>query len=414
MARIVMKFGGTSVANVERIKSVAQRVKAEVDAGNEVGLVVSAMSGVTNELVGYVRDTSRFYDTREYDTVVSAGEQITCGLAAIALQEVGVSARSWLGWQVPIRTDDAHGSARIESIEGEEIVRRMGEGQVAVFAGFQGVDANNRIATLGRGGSDTSAVAIAAALGAERCDIYTDVDGIYTTDPRIGGVDAVDVGVDVAAFGAQGGGDRHRRGVRAAAAQGRDPVVRVDALEAREHGDLPLAHPADDLLALDALDARAAVGVVGADRDLPAQPGTRGDADLLQRDRRQPAGDLLAGGDHRVVLPGVVEPRGVADVADQFVGDAGHRGDHQADLVAGVDLRLDPLGDALDALDVGDRGAAELHHDAGHGRSGPWVDVRAVARRTAATHTLSVLSRARNRAPKARLWPTARHPHPTL
>ncbi|MDZ7711638.1 MAG: aspartate kinase [Rhodovibrio sp.] len=185
MARIVMKFGGTSVANVERIKSVAERVKAEVDAGNEVGLVVSAMSGVTNELVGYVRDTSKFYDTREYDTVVSAGEQITCGLAALALQEQGVSARSWLGWQVPIRTDDAHGSARIESIEGEEIIRRMGEGQVAVFAGFQGVDDTQRISTLGRGGSDTSAVAIAAALEAERCDIYTDVDGIYTTDPRI-------------------------------------------------------------------------------------------------------------------------------------------------------------------------------------------------------------------------------------
>jgi aspartate kinase len=186
MARIVMKFGGTSVADVDRIKQVARRVKAEVDAGHQVGVVVSAMSGVTNQLVGYVREASRFYDTREYDTVVSAGEQITVGLTAIALQEIGVSARSWLGWQVPIKTDDAHGSARIMEIDGGEIIRRMEQaGQVAVFAGFQGVDPQGRVSTLGRGGSDTSAVAIAAAVGADRCDIYTDVDGIYTTDPRI-------------------------------------------------------------------------------------------------------------------------------------------------------------------------------------------------------------------------------------
>lgn len=185
MARIVMKFGGTSVGDVDRIKKVAEKVKAEVDAGNEVGVVVSAMSGTTNQLVEYVRETSRFYDTREYDVVVSSGEQITVGLLSIALQEIGVSARSWLGWQVPIKTDDAHGSARILEIEGDEIIRRMGEGQAAVFAGFQGVDPEGRITTLGRGGSDTSAVAIAAALNAERCDIYTDVDGVYTTDPRI-------------------------------------------------------------------------------------------------------------------------------------------------------------------------------------------------------------------------------------
>jgi aspartate kinase len=185
MARIVMKFGGTSVANVERIKAVAERVKAEVDAGNEVAVVVSAMAGVTNTFEGYVRETSRLFDLREYDVVVSAGEQVTCGLTALALQEIGVSARSWLGWQVPIRTDDAHGSARITGIEGDDIVHRMGQGQVAVFAGFQGVDPQGRVTTLGRGGSDTSAVAIAAAVSADRCDIYTDVDGVYTSDPRV-------------------------------------------------------------------------------------------------------------------------------------------------------------------------------------------------------------------------------------
>ena len=185
MARIVMKFGGTSVANVERIQAVADRVRAEVDAGNEVAVVVSAMAGVTNEFEGYVRQASKLFDLREYDVVVSAGEQVTAGLTAIALQAKSVSARSWLGWQVPIRTDDAHGSARIERIDGSEIVRRMGEGQVAVFAGFQGVDPQGRVTTLGRGGSDTSAVALAAAVGADRCDIYTDVDGIYTTDPRV-------------------------------------------------------------------------------------------------------------------------------------------------------------------------------------------------------------------------------------
>ena len=186
MARIVMKFGGTSVADVARIRAAAEKVKAEVDAGNEVGVVVSAMSGVTNQLEGYVREIARLFDTREYDTVVAAGEQITVGLIALALQQMGISARSWLGWQVPIVTDDAHGSARITEIRGAEIVRRMREeGQVAAFAGFQGVDPHGRVSTLGRGGSDTSAVALAAALGADRCDIYTDVDGVYTTDPRL-------------------------------------------------------------------------------------------------------------------------------------------------------------------------------------------------------------------------------------
>ena len=185
MARIVMKFGGTSVANVERIRAAARRVKAEVDAGNQVGVVVSAMAGVTNQFEGFVRETSRLFDVREYDVVVSAGEQVTSGLMALALQEMGVTARSWLGWQVPIQTDDAHGSARITGIDGEEIVGRMNGGQVAVFAGFQGLDPNGRVTTLGRGGSDTSAVALAAAVSADRCDIYTDVDGVYTTDPRL-------------------------------------------------------------------------------------------------------------------------------------------------------------------------------------------------------------------------------------
>ena len=186
MARIVMKFGGTSVADVGRIRAAAEKIQAAVRAGNQVGVVVSAMSGVTNQLEGYVRETARLFDTREYDVVVSAGEQITVGLMALALQQLGVSARSWLGWQVPITTDDAHGSARITEIGGTEVIRRMeAEAQVAVFAGFQGVDPQGRVTTLGRGGSDTSAVALAAALGADRCDIYTDVDGVYTTDPRV-------------------------------------------------------------------------------------------------------------------------------------------------------------------------------------------------------------------------------------
>ena len=192
MARIVMKFGGTSVADLDRIHNVARHVKREVDAGHEVAVVVSAMSGKTNELVGWVQNTpkvagadSPFFDSREYDAVVASGEQVTSGLVAIALQSMGINARSWQGWQIPIQTDSTHGAARILEIDGSEIIRRMGEGQVAVVAGFQGLGPDNRIATLGRGGSDTSAVAIAAAVKADRCDIYTDVDGVYTTDPRI-------------------------------------------------------------------------------------------------------------------------------------------------------------------------------------------------------------------------------------
>ncbi len=180
-----MKFGGTSVADLERIRSVAGRVKVEVEAGNEVVVAVSAMAGVTNQLADYADQVAGIYDLREYDVVVSSGEQVSAGILAIVLQDMGVSARSWLGWQIPIRTDDAHGSARIEDIDADEILRRLGEGQVAVVAGFQGIDAQGRITTLGRGGTDTSAVALAAALGAARCDIYTDVDGVYTTDPRI-------------------------------------------------------------------------------------------------------------------------------------------------------------------------------------------------------------------------------------
>lgn len=185
MARLVLKFGGTSVGNVERIKNVARRVKAVVDAGNEVAVVVSAMSGETNKLVGFCRDIAPLHDAREYDAVVASGEQVTAGLLAIALQELGVSARSWAGWQIPLETDGAHGSARIMRIDTAEIERRMKEGQVAVIAGFQGIGPDHRITTLGRGGSDTSAVALAAAMKADRCDIYTDVDGVYTTDPRI-------------------------------------------------------------------------------------------------------------------------------------------------------------------------------------------------------------------------------------
>jgi aspartate kinase len=185
MARIVMKFGGTSVADLERIRRAAVRVKAEVEAGHEVAVVVSAMAGVTNSMVDLVRGAAHLADLREYDVVVSSGEQVTSGLMAIVLQSLGVAARSWMGWQIPVRTNDAHGSARIEEIEVAEMKRRFGEGQVAVVAGFQGVDPQGRITTLGRGGSDTSAVALAAALEAERCDIYTDVDGVYTTDPRI-------------------------------------------------------------------------------------------------------------------------------------------------------------------------------------------------------------------------------------
>ncbi len=185
MARLVMKFGGTSVANVDRIRNAARHVKREVAAGHEVAVVVSAMAGATNQLVAWTREAAVLHDAREYDVVVASGEQVTAGLLAIVLQDMGVMARSWAGWQIPIETDGAHGSARILSIDGQVLVERMRQGQVPVITGFQGLGPNNRITTLGRGGSDTSAVAVAAAVGAERCDIYTDVDGVYTTDPRV-------------------------------------------------------------------------------------------------------------------------------------------------------------------------------------------------------------------------------------
>ena len=181
-----MKFGGTSVANIDRIRNVARHVKREVAAGREVAVVVSAMEGKTNELVAWCKDAAKLYDPREYDAVVASGEQVTAGLLAIALQEMGVPARSWQGWQAPICTTAAHGSARIESIDGSRIVEGFTRREVAVVAGFQGVHKETgRITTLGRGGSDTSAVALAAAIRADRCDIYTDVDGVYTTDPRV-------------------------------------------------------------------------------------------------------------------------------------------------------------------------------------------------------------------------------------
>ncbi|NJL07273.1 MAG: aspartate kinase [Methylacidiphilales bacterium] len=186
MPRLVMKFGGTSVANVERIRNVARHVKREVDAGYHVAVVVSAMSGKTNELVGWCKDAAPLYDAREYDTVVASGEQVTSGLLAIVLSAMGVPARSWQGWQIPILTDHAHGAARIKGIDGTNLADGFAKGEVAVISGFQGVHPDTgRITTLGRGGSDTSAVAVAAAIGAERCDIYTDVDGVYTTDPRL-------------------------------------------------------------------------------------------------------------------------------------------------------------------------------------------------------------------------------------
>ena len=185
MARLVMKFGGTSVANIERIRNVARHVKREIEAGFDVAVVVSAMSGKTNELVGWVIESNKQYDPCEYDAVVASGEQVTSGLLAIVLQEMGIPARSWQGWQIPIETDQAHGSARIARIDGEKLIEGFARKEVAVIAGFQGVDPSGRIATLGRGGSDTSAVAVAAAVHADRCDIYTDVDGVYTTDPRV-------------------------------------------------------------------------------------------------------------------------------------------------------------------------------------------------------------------------------------
>jgi aspartate kinase len=186
MPRLVMKFGGTSVATVERIRNVARHVKREVEAGYEVAVVVSAMAGKTNELVAWCKEASGLFDPREYDVVVASGEQVTSGLLAIVLQEMGVPARSWQGWQIPILTSDAHGSARIADIDGAAMRKSLAGRQVAVVSGFQGVHKDSgRITTLGRGGSDTSAVALAAALEADRCDIYTDVDGVYTTDPRI-------------------------------------------------------------------------------------------------------------------------------------------------------------------------------------------------------------------------------------
>src|SRR3954471_8681327 len=198
MARIVMKFGGTSMADIERIRHVAGLVKREVERGNQVAVVVSAMAGETNKLVAWTNDAAKppvegtggkvlqpIPDQREYDVVVAAGEQITAGLLAITLNAMGVKARSWLGWQVPINTSAVHGSARIEGVPASEMQRAIEGGEVAVVAGFQGVAPGTRISTLGRGGSDTSAVAVAAGIGAARCDIYTDVDGVYTTDPRI-------------------------------------------------------------------------------------------------------------------------------------------------------------------------------------------------------------------------------------
>ena len=185
MARLVMKFGGTSVGDLDRIRNVACHVKREVDAGHKVAVVVSAMAGETNKLVEYCRAISPLHDAREYDAVVASGEQVSTGLLALTLQAMGVDARSWQGWQGPVLTDETHGAARITSIVGDKLIERIEGGQVAVVAGFQGLAPDGRIATLGRGGSDTSAVAIAAGIHADRCDIYTDVDGVYTTDPRI-------------------------------------------------------------------------------------------------------------------------------------------------------------------------------------------------------------------------------------
>ncbi|MEM6849134.1 MAG: aspartate kinase [Pseudomonadota bacterium] len=185
MSRIVMKFGGTSVADLGRIRNAAAHIQREVAAGNEVAVTVSAMAGETNRLVALCREASAIHDAREYDAVVSSGENVTSGLLAIVLQGEGIEARSFQGWQIPMRTSAAHGAARVEEIDPVDLRTRMGNGQVIVVAGFQGISPQNRITTLGRGGSDTTAVALAAALQADRCDIYTDVDGVYTTDPRI-------------------------------------------------------------------------------------------------------------------------------------------------------------------------------------------------------------------------------------
>ncbi|MFO1138687.1 MAG: aspartate kinase [Paracoccus sp. (in: a-proteobacteria)] len=186
MPLLVMKFGGTSVADLERIKNAAQKVRREVERGYDVIVIVSAMSGKTNELVGWVEATSPMFDAREYDAVVASGENVTAGLMALTLQEMEIPARSWQGWQVPINTTAQHSAARFVDIPRANIDQKFTEGfKVAVVAGFQGIGPDGRITTLGRGGSDTTAVAFAAAFGAERCDIYTDVDGVYTTDPRI-------------------------------------------------------------------------------------------------------------------------------------------------------------------------------------------------------------------------------------
>ncbi len=185
MARIVMKFGGTSMAGTERIRRVAQIVKAQTDRGDEVAVVVSAMAGDTDRLVNFCREANALYDPAEYDVVVAAGEQITSGLLAMTLQALGAQARSWMGWQMPVQTGSAHSKAKIDDITTDQLLESMGAGQIAVIPGFQGLSDKNRITTLGRGGSDTSAVAVAAAVKADRCDIYTDVDGVYTTDPRI-------------------------------------------------------------------------------------------------------------------------------------------------------------------------------------------------------------------------------------
>ena len=185
MELLVLKFGGTSVADVNRIKDVALRIKQEVDAKNKVIVVVSAMSGVTNKMVNLVNEASENFEFSEYDTVLSSGEQVTAALLSISLKSIGIKARSWLGWQIPIVTDDIHGKSTIKEIKQENIKKSLDDGFVAVVSGFQGISSDNRITTLGRGGSDTSAVAIAAAFSADRCDIFTDVDGVYTTDPRI-------------------------------------------------------------------------------------------------------------------------------------------------------------------------------------------------------------------------------------
>ncbi|HUB95013.1 MAG TPA: aspartate kinase [Stellaceae bacterium] len=185
MARLVQKFGGTSLASIERIRNAALRVKRERDAGNEVAVVVSAMAGTTDQLVRWTNELGELGDPREYDAVVATGEQVTAGLMALALQQLGLAARSWQGWQVPIETDGQHGKARIADIARDRLLPRLAAGEIAVVTGFQGIGPEERVTTLGRGGSDTSAVALAAALGADRCDIFTDVDGVYTTDPRI-------------------------------------------------------------------------------------------------------------------------------------------------------------------------------------------------------------------------------------